>query len=474
MELIIKVLNWIKLLLIKCFQILRYTLSMLRPEKTFTSKLCFSMALVCTLIYMFNAGWTVLNACFIILENTEGTALSNIALAKTICEKAEESQDTVTTTKLYTMLHEGGIDDDFYMCLTDSDMHIVSSTDTTWVGDSITSLMNAQGIGIFADKKSTLSMFRGELYQFLSDDVDGFGYDIVLMKPASVMFAPIVTLAFKIGKSSFYCLLLLILCYLVMLYFLRRSSSQNKQIESEMEIAAKLQNQMIPQDFSAFPEPHGYDLHGLLVPAKSIGGDIFDYVLKGNKLFFCLGDVSGKGTHAALFMSEVHILFRHILTNTLDPADIAQAMSNTLTQGNESNMFCTTFIGVLDLESHILKYCNAGHNPSVFISPEGKAEFLDVQPNLALGLFEDFPFVTQEMEFLPNSSLFCYTDGITEAENLEKKVFGDSNVLEALTNTQYYAPSDICQQMLSRVQSHAMMAEQSDDITMLCLKRNRI
>lgn len=275
----------------------------------------------------------------------------------------------------------------------------------------------------------------------------------------------------KIFRSSQICLVLLVICYLIMFFVIRRTSTRNKLIEGELGVAANIQKQMVPTDFSVFPEKHGYDLNGILNPAKEIGGDLLDYVMRDNKLFFCIGDVSGKGMPAALFMSQVHVLLHHVLDFTQEPSDICHAMNHSLADGNDTNMFCTFFLGVINFETNVLSYCNAGHNQPVIIDDSGKAEFVKTIPNIALGLIDDFPFQTQQMDFVPGTTLITYTDGVTEAESLNKQVLGDEALVNALMGKQQLKPSQIISHIKDKIDEHTVFAEQSDDITVLVLRR---
>ena len=186
---------------------------------------------------------------------------------------------------------------------------------------------------------------------------------------------------------------------------------------------------MIPTSFLAAPGRTDVDMSGMVVPAKEVGGDLYDFYDRDGKLFFCIGDVSGKGVPAALVMSVTRSLFRSVSTQDKNPQRIVTAMNESLADMNNNDMFVTCFLGVLDLSTGHLKYCNAGHNAPVRIGP-GTAAFLDVVPNLALGVVSGTQYKEQETDLSSGEGLFLYTDGLTEAENAEHALFGEKRLLE--------------------------------------------
>lgn len=256
------------------------------------------------------------------------------------------------------------------------------------------------------------------------------------------------------------------------------TTSNKERIESELRIASEIQMGMIPKIFPPFPERDDIDLFATLVPAKEVGGDLYDFFIENNRLYFTVGDVSGKGVPASLLMAVTRSLFRTVATHLQDPRAIACSLNDAISENNESNMFVTLFIGAFDLDTGCLQFCNAGHNPPVFFTGTGKPEYMDVLPNLPLGLYQDFSYQGQEMEWKPDASLFIYTDGVTEAENREKALFSDERLLRELEKRRTMTPHDIVQGIMEEVHRHVGDVEQSDDITMLCLhykpSQNRI
>lgn len=252
---------------------------------------------------------------------------------------------------------------------------------------------------------------------------------------------------------------------------LKVSTERNAMMDSEMSIASDIQQGMIPKIFPAFVNRTDLDIYGLQTPARQVGGDLYDFFIYQNKLFFCIGDVSGKGVPAALFMTVVGHLFRHVGRHTMSPSVIVESINIGLCQGNKRNMFCTLFCGILDLETHQLLYTNGGHNAPVIIRKEEQPEFLQTQVCLPCGAFEEARYVDQQIQFNPGDSLFLYTDGITEAENFNRDFFGEEAMMQTLATTPVGCTMEqMVSHMMNAIDIYTQGAEQSDDITMLSIK----
>jgi sigma-B regulation protein RsbU (phosphoserine phosphatase) len=220
---------------------------------------------------------------------------------------------------------------------------------------------------------------------------------------------------------------------------------------------------MIPKVFPPFPERKDLDLAASIIPAKEVGGDLYDFFIRDEKLFFCIGDVSGKGVPASLVMAVTRSLFRAISAHEDSPAKIITMMNNSLSETNESNMFVTFFCGVLDLNLGRLRYCNAGHNPPIILTDA--IRMLPVEPNLSLGILKDMDYIEQETDFQYDDALFLYTDGLSEAENISQEQFGEARIKEALHGKK---PSEKhLENIKQRVSLFVGEAPQSDDLTML-------
>lgn len=250
---------------------------------------------------------------------------------------------------------------------------------------------------------------------------------------------------------------------------LKRTTASKERIESELRIARDIQMGMVPKIFPPFPERDDVDLYAKLIPAKEVGGDLYDFFIEGSKFYFIVGDVSGKGVPASLVMAVTCRLFRTVAAHFQTPAEIVTALNDALAESNESNMFCTFFIGILDLGSGHLQYCNAGHNAPVIVPPSGEVKFMEVEANLPLGLFGGFPYLGQECTIVRGTSIFLYTDGVTEAENTEKALYSDERLLQQLDALRKESPRPMLDGILGDIERHVAGAEQSDDITIMCL-----
>ena len=249
---------------------------------------------------------------------------------------------------------------------------------------------------------------------------------------------------------------------------LQVTTANKERIESELRIARDIQMGMVPKIFPPFPERDDIDLYAKLIPAKEVGGDLYDFFIENNKLYIIIGDVSGKGVPASLVMAVTCRLFRTVASNVIDPSAIVKSLNDALSESNESNMFCTAFVGILDFETGIMRYCNAGHNPPVIISNDGKASLLPVISNLALGIWKDFDFKDQEIKIERGTNIFLYTDGVNEAESSNKELYGEERMLQCLSRHYTESPKDIVEEIFKEIKNHAKNAEQNDDITMLC------
>ncbi|MBP5721877.1 MAG: SpoIIE family protein phosphatase, partial [Bacteroidales bacterium] len=251
---------------------------------------------------------------------------------------------------------------------------------------------------------------------------------------------------------------------------LKETTAKKERIEGELRIAHDIQMGMVPNVFPPFPERKELDLHALMTPAREVGGDLYDYLLLGDKLFFCIGDVSGKGIPASMFMATTRSMFRVMGKQGIPPSEVARRLNDTLSENNESMMFVTAFIGVLDLVTGRLDYCNCGHNPPALMSDGGTPVFLDCVPNTPLGAFNGWDFQGQVIDDLRGSLLFLYTDGLNEAENVDHVEFGMDRISSVLSGLSTANAVTVVESMQRAVAAHVGKAEQSDDLTMLCLR----
>ena len=274
-------------------------------------------------------------------------------------------------------------------------------------------------------------------------------------------------------------ILLQVLGLLVMSYILytavknqmrfRDVSEKKSRMDGELRVARDIQMSMIPTSFLSAPEWTDVDMSGLVVPAKEVGGDLYDFYERDGRLFFCIGDVSGKGVPAALVMSATRGLFRSASAHEKSPQRIVSVMNESMMDTNENNMFVTCFLGVLDLATGHLRYCNAGHNAPVRLHA-GAATFLDVVPNLPLGVEPGMQFEEQETDLAVGEGLFLYTDGLTEAENADHALFGEDRLLENALRLGGETADGMVKSMAAAVEAHCRGCDPSDDLTMLVVR----
>ena len=250
---------------------------------------------------------------------------------------------------------------------------------------------------------------------------------------------------------------------------LTETTAQKASMESELGVARNIQMSMLPMTWPAFPDRHDLDIFGSVTPAKAVGGDLYDFRIRDGKLFFCIGDVSGKGVPASLVMTVISSMFRTLSASEDSPANIVSTINSSMTARNESLMFVTLFVGALDLASCALQYSNAGHNAPMLVSG-GKSRMLDVDANVPVGIVEDMVFSQQSITLPAGTILFLYTDGLTEAARSDGTLFGEKNVLSELSgHPDNISTESLIAHMTEAVGRFVGDAEQSDDLTMLAM-----
>ena len=290
---------------------------------------------------------------------------------------------------------------------------------------------------------------------------------------------------------------LITIAFFIFYYFRRRKQMQElrhaynqladtttakERIDSELRIARNIQMSMVPQTFPAFPDRRDIDLHAAIVPAKEVGGDLYDFFLQDDRLCFCVGDVSGKGIPASLTMAVAVNLFRTVAKEGFSPEVIATKLNDTMSANNENAVFVTMFIGIIDLKTGNLDYCNCGHNSPIYgerrmHTSQTVFRFLDVESNVPIGLWPNYTFIGGHLDDIRGSSLFVYTDGVNEAENRLQEQFGEKRMLRVLReSTQLFGERTpktrshfLIDEMKCALDAFVDGAEQSDDLTMLCV-----
>lgn len=335
---------------------------------------------------------------------------------------------------------------------------------------SFYSIRSSRGVDIVS-RPDTIA---GLDYEIFDEEIDATGWHISIIIPDDVIYSEleriglIITLMMLIGLA-----LLIFIIYHSTQNIIRMFdlSNQQERIESELNIARNIQMAMLPTHFPPFEDYPNLNAHGVVIPAKEVGGDLFDFSIRENQLFFCIGDVSGKGVPAALVMAVTRSLFRSFTSYINSPAQIVSKMNSSLAgEGNDQNMFVTMFVGVLDLNSGKMRYCNAGHNAPVLLT-DGQCSMVNCKANLPLGIMDDFEYEEQTAQLAVGNALFLYTDGLTEAENEQHDLFGEQRMLQAFKQLDTQAPAaDVISTMQEAVEDFVGDAMQSDDLTMFIFR----
>ena len=288
-------------------------------------------------------------------------------------------------------------------------------------------------------------------------------WTMVIVAPQDVIMA-------KAKVLNIIILLVMVLGLLAIYLFCRRQikeiadpfAAQKAVMEHELNIAHNIQTALLPQ---SFPEHSDIDLYATQTPARDVGGDLYDYFVHNGRLLFCIGDVSGKGVPAALLMAVMRSMFRSEAHRGDSAAEIVETMNRNLCEEYTGGDFVTMFVGILDLNSGCLDYCNAGHE-----QPVVAGQPLDIKSNLPVGALPDWSFEGQQTQLKPGDMLFLYTDGLSEAKNNEDELLGRKRVRQLASEQSNGTAQQLIEIMEAEVHRHAGDAKQNDDITMLAIK----
>ena len=343
--------------------------------------------------------------------------------------------------------------------------------------NSYYTIRSNQGVEIVPVPDTT----AGKKYYIFDEEIDATGWHMEIIIPDEVLFA-------ELRKTGLLITLLMVIGLVVLAFMLTHaakttkelilSTEKNRRMEGELQIAKTIQTAMLPKVFPPFMDRLDLNVYGLVAPAKEVGGDLYDFYVRHDKLFFCVGDVSGKGVPASLVMAMTRSLFRSITAHEEEAAVIMRKMNRALVDQNAENMFLTLFLGVMDCKTGEIEYCNAGHNAPIHLS-FGHLPFtitpLPVVANLPLGIEADFEYCAQRTRLATDDLLFLYTDGLTEAENGTHEQFGEERMKEGLqvTGDRLQGPRGVVEKMKEKVEAFREGAEQSDDLTMLCIRYQR-
>lgn len=250
-------------------------------------------------------------------------------------------------------------------------------------------------------------------------------------------------------------------------------SSRAMKTEAELNVASHIQKNMLPCIFPPYPEREEFDIYATMMPAKEVGGDFYDFFLiDPDHLAIVIADVSGKGVPAALFMVIAKTLIKNNTAGMTEPKGIFEKTNDQLCENNEEGMFVTAFMGILEISTGVFSFVNAGHNPPLLKRKGQQYDWLSVKPGFILAGMEGMKYQQESITLSEGDELYLYTDGVTEAMNLEEELFTDQRLKEALNRHRKLDLKDLLASMKQEIDQFANGAKQADDITMLALRIN--
>ena len=254
---------------------------------------------------------------------------------------------------------------------------------------------------------------------------------------------------------------------------LTTATAEKERINTELSLATRIQADMLPNVFPAFPDRSEFDIYASMNPAKEVGGDFYDFFLiDHDHLGLVMADVSGKGVPAALFMMAAKIMIQNIAMTGVSPREVLETTNNRICRNNQQEMFVTVWLGILDLQTGELKAANAGHEYPVVTRAEGKFELVKDKHGFVIGGMEGIKYKEYEIKMGPGEELFLYTDGVPEATNARNELYGTERMMAVLNSSQGMEPEKVLKMVKADVDHFVGDAPQFDDLTMLCLRYN--
>ena len=248
-------------------------------------------------------------------------------------------------------------------------------------------------------------------------------------------------------------------------------TAEKERISTELALATRIQADMLPNIFPAFPDRKDFDIYASMTPAKEVGGDFYDFfMIDEEHLAMVMADVSGKGVPAALFMMVSMILLRNAVESGLSPAEVLKKVNEQICSNNREEMFVTVWLGILDLKTGLLTAANAGHEYPVLQQPGGAFELIKDPHGFVIGGMQGMRYKNYELQLQPGARIFVYTDGIPEAGGDRSELYGTDRLLAALNSAQEKSPQEILEAVGASVQAFVGDAPQFDDLTMLCMQ----
>ncbi len=252
---------------------------------------------------------------------------------------------------------------------------------------------------------------------------------------------------------------------------LLETNAAKERIESELNIAREIQMGLVPKIFPPFPDITGLDLHALIQPAREVGGDLYDfYRIDDERICLVLGDVSGKGVPASLFMAVTMTLMKMTAAKGLGPHEILKEVNSQLSRDNDAGMFVTLFCGILNSRTGEFLYANGGHNPPVLLRNSGEVVYMEGTGGVLLGAMDDLDYEMKRLTLAPGEGIFIYSDGVTEAMDVDENLYSDERLIDVLSGERPPSSTGIVDRVMESVLAFAGDAPQADDITMMAVR----
>jgi sigma-B regulation protein RsbU (phosphoserine phosphatase) len=245
---------------------------------------------------------------------------------------------------------------------------------------------------------------------------------------------------------------------------------ERAQVQRDLDLAREMQQGLLPRVFPGRDQAPGVEIFARLDPAKEVSGDLYDFFpVEPGKMCFVVGDVSGKGVAAGLFMAVTRTLIRATAVPGRSPKEILEKVNAQLCAENQANLFVTMILGIVDTATGRMEYGQGGHNPPILIPVTGEPAY-EPSGGMPLGVFEDAKFGERKLELKTGETLLVYTDGVTEAMNRQRDLFGEERLKEAVRGQSHLSPEALTQRVVAEVAKFANGAEPSDDITLLAMQ----
>jgi len=335
-------------------------------------------------------------------------------------------------------------------------------------GDNTDEINNFISVIKTGNATSTDVAVGGESWRVYVTPVTGYDYKMLMFLDSNRMLGYLKNIKGLMLLITLCGMSLIFVCLMYSFHSYKTTSDNKLLIDKELKIASEIQKSFLPKEMINNDK---VEVAGFQKSAMSVGGDLYDMLLEGNKLYFCIGDVAGKGVPACMMMSMICSHFRSAIHNTSDPSVVMRRINNAISRRNESMMFCTLFIGVMDIDTGEIEICNAGHDCPIVLGGNG-SNFVEVSQNLPVGVMYEFEYNKEVFTLEKKHSLFLYSDGVPEAEKMNKELFGLERLRKVMMDiSSPYSVNKINNAVLSSVRSFTKGAEQSDDITMLAIHR---